>query len=48
MGKDQTHILQSAAEIRDVFGDSDEDVGEYAIQNDIDQYSNVSILGRRQ
>ncbi|XP_044485830.1 protein LEO1 homolog isoform X2 [Mangifera indica] len=42
--KDQTHILHSAAEIRDVFGDSDEDVGEYAIQNDIDQYSNRSPM----
>lgn len=42
--KDQTHISHSAAEIRDVFGDSDEeDVGEYAIRNDIDQDSNVSL-----
>lgn len=40
--KDQAHIAHSAAEIRDVFGDSDdEDVG--AVQNDIDQDSNVSI-----
>lgn len=42
--KDQTHISHSAAEIRDVFGDSDEeDIGEYAIRNDIDQDSNVSL-----
>ncbi|XP_044477084.1 protein LEO1 homolog isoform X2 [Mangifera indica] len=43
VGQDQTHILQSAAEIRDVFGDSDdEDFGGYAIRNDIDQDSNRS------
>ncbi|KAH9778096.1 protein LEO1-like [Citrus sinensis] len=43
--KDQTHISHSAAEIRDVFGDSDEeDVGEYAIRNDIDQDSNRSPM----
>ncbi|XP_077223112.1 protein LEO1 homolog [Tasmannia lanceolata] len=36
--KDHTHISHSAAEIRDVFGDSDEDEpAEYAAQNDLDQ-----------
>ncbi|XP_031258914.1 protein LEO1 homolog isoform X1 [Pistacia vera] len=43
--KDQTHILHSAAEIRDVFGDSDdEDVPKYAVRNDIDQDSNRSPM----
>lgn len=42
--KDQANISHSAAEIRDVFGDSDEeDAEEYAIRNDMDQDSNVSI-----
>jgi len=43
--KDQTHDLDSAPEIRDVFGDFDdeeEDMG-YAAQQDIEQDSNVSV-----
>ncbi|XP_077211382.1 protein LEO1 homolog isoform X2 [Tasmannia lanceolata] len=36
--KDHTHISHSAAEIRDVFGDSDEDEpAEYTAQNDLEQ-----------
>ena len=47
--KDEAHISHSVAEIRDVFGDSDdEDAGEYAIRNDIDQDSNVSLDVSRQ
>ncbi|KAL5749044.1 hypothetical protein ACOSQ2_026341 [Xanthoceras sorbifolium] len=43
--KDEVHISHSVAEIRDVFGDSDdEDAGEYAIRNDIDQDSNRSPM----
>ncbi|KAK2663358.1 hypothetical protein Ddye_001932 [Dipteronia dyeriana] len=43
--KDEAHISHSVAEIRDVFGDSDdEDAGEYAIRNDIDQDSNRSPI----
>lgn len=43
--KDHTHDLDSAPEIRDVFGDFDdeeEDMG-YAAQQDIEQDSNVSV-----
>lgn len=43
--KDPAHDLHSAPEIRDVFGDFDdeeEDMG-YAVQQDIEQDSNVSI-----
>lgn len=42
-GKDQTHVSQSA--VRDVFGESDdeEEAAEYAVHNDIDQDSIVSI-----
>ncbi|GAV85282.1 Leo1 domain-containing protein [Cephalotus follicularis] len=36
--KDQAYLSQSAAEIRDVFGDSDdEEAAEYAVRTDIDQ-----------
>jgi len=42
--KDQAQIAQSAPEIRDVFGDSeDEEEDAYAVHNDIEQDSNVSI-----
>ncbi|KAJ4961697.1 hypothetical protein NE237_021607 [Protea cynaroides] len=38
--KEETHISQSAAEIRDVFGDSDEEEpAEYAIQNNLEPES---------
>lgn len=41
--KDQNHISQSAAEIRDVFGDSDdEEEAGYAVRNEIEQDSHVS------
>lgn len=45
--KDQTHDLHSAPEIRDVFGDFDDDEEEdmgYAAQKDIEQDSNVSAM----
>lgn len=44
--KDETRDLHSAPEIRDVFGDFDDDEEEemgYAIQQDIEQDSNVSF-----
>lgn len=42
--KDQTHLAHSAAEIRDVFGDSDdEEIAEYAVQNEMEQDENVVI-----
>jgi len=41
-GKDQTHISHSA--VRDVFGESDdEEAAEYAVHDEIEQDSNVSI-----
>lgn len=41
--KDQTHNSHSVAEIRDVFGESDdEEAAEYAVDNDIEQNSIVS------
>lgn len=40
--KDQTHISHSA--VRDVFGESDdEEAAEYAVHDEIEQDSNVSI-----
>ncbi|OMO51632.1 Leo1-like protein [Corchorus olitorius] len=43
--KDQTHLSQSAAEIRDVFGDSDdEEAAEYAVRHEIEQDENRSPL----
>ncbi|CAK7322803.1 unnamed protein product [Dovyalis caffra] len=43
--KDQAQIAQSAPEIRDVFGDSeDEDEDAYAVHNDIEQDSNMSPM----
>ncbi|XP_043696766.1 protein LEO1 homolog isoform X1 [Telopea speciosissima] len=42
--KGETHISQSAAEIRDVFGDSDEEEpAEYAIQNNLEPESPMSV-----
>lgn len=44
--KDETRDLHAAPEIRDVFGDFDDDEEEemgYAIQQDIEQDSNVSF-----
>ncbi|KAK9278642.1 hypothetical protein L1049_028215 [Liquidambar formosana] len=44
-GKGQTHLLHSAAEIRDVFGDSDdEEPAEYAVRNNIEEDSNRSPM----
>lgn len=41
--KDQTHNSHSVAEIRDVFGESDdEEAAEYAVDNDAEQNSIVS------
>lgn len=43
--EDETRDLHSAPEIRDVFGDLDDDEDEemgYAVQQDIEQDSNVS------
>ena len=43
--KDQTHLSHSVAEIRDVFGDSDdEEAAEYAVRHEIEQDENVSII----
>ncbi|OAY31117.1 protein LEO1 homolog isoform X2 [Manihot esculenta] len=43
--KDQNHISQSAAEIRDVFGDSDdEEEAGYAVRNEIEQDSHRSPM----
>ncbi|KAF9624179.1 hypothetical protein IFM89_008117 [Coptis chinensis] len=43
--KDQAHISHSAAEIRDVFGDSDEEEQEeYATRNDLEQDSHRSPM----
>lgn len=43
--KDQTHHAHPAAEIRDVFGDSDdEEMAEYAVPNDMDQDENRSPM----
>ncbi|OVA00791.1 Leo1-like protein [Macleaya cordata] len=43
--KDQTHNSHSVAEIRDVFGDSEDDeAAEYATQNDLDQESHRSPM----
>lgn len=42
--KDDNLIANSAPEIRDVFGDSDEEeAAEYVVQNDIEPDSNVSV-----
>lgn len=41
---DDAHIAQSAPEIRDVFGESDdEEPAEYAVENQIENDSNVCI-----
>ena len=46
---DQNHISQSAAEIRDVFGASDdEDEPVYAVRNEIEQDLPVSIESQNQ
>ncbi|GLT25215.1 hypothetical protein SLA2020_003590 [Shorea laevis] len=43
--KAQTHLAHSAAEIRDVFGDSDdEEIAEYAAQNEMEQDENRSPM----
>ncbi|CAI0431687.1 unnamed protein product [Linum tenue] len=43
--RDQTHISHSAAEIRDVFGDSDdEEEAGYAVQNDLEPDSHMSPM----
>lgn len=44
--KDQNRMLHSAPEIRDVFGDFDdeEEDTEYAVRHDIEHDSNVSII----
>lgn len=41
-------MLHSAPEIRDVFGDLDdeEDEAEYAVRHDIEHDSNVSVRGQ--
>ena len=42
--KDETHTLQSAPEIRDVFGDSDEEEpAEYTVQNKFEEDSTVCV-----
>lgn len=47
--KDQNPISQSAAEIRDVFGDSDdEEEAGYAVRNEIEHDSHVSIGYQKQ
>ncbi|KAA8541022.1 hypothetical protein F0562_024840 [Nyssa sinensis] len=42
--KDDTHILNSAPEIRDVFGDSDDEEPDYAVQSHIEDDSNRSPM----
>lgn len=43
--KDEDQFLQSVPEIRDVFGDSDdEEQAEYKVQNQIGEDENVSII----
>ncbi|XWS51210.1 hypothetical protein CRYUN_Cryun12cG0157300 [Craigia yunnanensis] len=43
--KDQTHVSHSVAEIRDVFGDSDdEEAAEYAVRHEIEQDENRSPM----
>ncbi|XWS60456.1 hypothetical protein CRYUN_Cryun07bG0037800 [Craigia yunnanensis] len=43
--KDQTHLSHSAAEIRDVFGDSDdEEAAEYAVRHEMEQDENRSPM----
>ena len=47
--EDKDQIRDSAPEIRDVFGDFDDDEeeeGGYAVQHDIEQDSNVSARGQ--
>lgn len=41
--EDEAHISHTAPELRDVFGDSDDEEPEYAVENQIDHDSNVSM-----